>query len=209
MKTAITFLLEEYADWEGAYITSTLNQNEKWQNKTASIQSEVTSIGGLKTKIDYLIEQIPEKVDLFIMIGGNSWDIKNHHLYQIIDKLLKTDVPVAAICGAVDYLAQSGLLQGYKHTGNAQFPWLESENYQNKEDFIEQQAVKDRNLITANGTAPIEFTDLILQAVHFETEEIREKTIRLYKLGFYDYYKKYGDPFSLSFSSIKYSLSIV
>ncbi|MCH0198365.1 glutamine amidotransferase, partial [Enterococcus faecium] len=178
MKTAITFLLEEYADWEGAYITSTLNQNEKWQNKTASIQSEVTSIGGLKTKIDYLIEQIPEKVDLFIMIGGNSWDIKNHHLYQIIDKLLKTDVPVAAICGAVDYLAQSGLLQGYKHTGNAQFPWLESENYQNKEDFIEQQAVKDRNLITANGTAPIEFTDLILQAVHFETEEIREKTIR-------------------------------
>ncbi|NTJ53182.1 glutamine amidotransferase [Enterococcus faecium] len=196
MKTAITFLLEEYADWEGAYITSTLNQNEKWQNKTTSIQSEVTSIGGLKTKIDYLIEQIPEKVDLFIMIGGNSWDIKNHHLYQIIDKLLKTDVPVAAICGAVDYLVQSGLLQGYKHTGNAQFPWLESENYQNKEDFIEQQAVKDRNLITANGTAPIEFTDLILQAVHFETEEIREKTIRLYKLGFYDYYKKYGDPFS-------------
>ncbi|HFM7479359.1 TPA: type 1 glutamine amidotransferase family protein, partial [Enterococcus faecium] len=162
MKTAITFLLEEYADWEGAYITSTLNQKEGWQNKTASIQSEVTSIGGLKTKIDYLIEQIPEKVDLFIMIGGNSWDIKNHHLYQIIDKLLKTDVPVAAICGAVDYLAQSGLLQGYKHTGNAQFPWLESENYQNKEDFIEQQAVKDRNLITANGTAPIEFTDLIL-----------------------------------------------
>lgn len=50
MKTAITFLLEEYADWEGAYITSTLNQNEGWQNKTASIQSEVTSIGGLKKK---------------------------------------------------------------------------------------------------------------------------------------------------------------
>ncbi len=86
MKTAITFLLEEYADWEGAYITSTLNQNEGWQNKTASIQSEVTSIGGLKTKIDYLIEQIPEKIDLFIMIGGNSWDIENHHLHLIIDK---------------------------------------------------------------------------------------------------------------------------
>lgn len=109
------------------------------------------------------------------MIGGNSWDIENHHLYLIIDKFLKTGVPVAAICGAVDYLAQSGLLQGYKHTGNAQLPWLESENYHNKEDFIEQQAVKDHNLITANGTAPIEFTDLILQAVHFETEETRQK----------------------------------
>lgn len=47
MKTAITFLLEEYADWEGAYITSTLNQKRDGK-QTASIQSEVTSIGGLK-----------------------------------------------------------------------------------------------------------------------------------------------------------------
>ena len=75
MKTAVTFLLEEYADWEGAYITNTLNQNEGWQNKTASIQSEVTSIGGLKTKIDYLIEQIPEKVDLFIY---DRWQFMGH-----------------------------------------------------------------------------------------------------------------------------------
>ena len=74
MKTAVTFLLEEYADWEGAYITSTLNQNEGWQNKTASIQSEVTSMGGLKTKIDYLIEQIPEKIDLF----SDWWQFMGH-----------------------------------------------------------------------------------------------------------------------------------
>lgn len=33
MKTAITFLLEEYADWEGAYITSTLNQKRDGKTK--------------------------------------------------------------------------------------------------------------------------------------------------------------------------------
>ncbi len=86
------------------------------------------------------------------------------------------------------------MLQGYKHTGNAQSPWLEIENYRNKEDFMEQQAVRDKNLITANGIAPIEFTDLILQAVDFATDEIRQKTIRLYKMGYYGYLEKYGDP---------------
>ncbi len=30
MKRAITFLLDEYADWEGVYVTSTLNQSEEW-----------------------------------------------------------------------------------------------------------------------------------------------------------------------------------
>lgn len=196
MKRAITFLLGEYADWEGAYVTSTLNQSEEWQNKTASIQPEVISIGGFTTKVNYLLDDLPPTIDLFIMIGGNSWDLENERLYQTIQNFLETGVQVAAICGAVDYLAKNGLLQGYKHTGNAQFPWLELENYRNKEDFMEQQAVRDKNLITANGTAPIEFTDLILQAVDFATEEIRQKTIRLYKMGYYGYLEKYGDPFA-------------
>lgn len=42
---------------------------------------------------------------------------------QIISTRLTTNRPVAAICGAVDYLAKNGLLLNYKHTGNAQSLW--------------------------------------------------------------------------------------
>lgn len=41
-------MLDEYADWEGAYLSSTLNQAPSWEAKTASIKSEVVSIGGFK-----------------------------------------------------------------------------------------------------------------------------------------------------------------
>lgn len=52
MKTALFVLLDQYADWEGAYLLSLLNQREDWQIKTASNLPKVESIGGLQTVID-------------------------------------------------------------------------------------------------------------------------------------------------------------
>lgn len=69
MKTALFIMLNEYADWEGAYLSSQLNQNKGWQVKTASINSTVTSIGGLTTKVDYQLSDLPNS-DLLILIGG-------------------------------------------------------------------------------------------------------------------------------------------
>lgn len=34
-------LLDEYADWEGSYLASALNQSDTWEVMTASIQDEV------------------------------------------------------------------------------------------------------------------------------------------------------------------------
>ena len=44
MKTALFVLLDQYADWEGAYLLSLLNQREDWQIKTASNLPKVESI---------------------------------------------------------------------------------------------------------------------------------------------------------------------
>lgn len=82
MKTAILFLVNEYADWEGAYLSSILNTSKEWEVKTASIEKQVTSIGGFKTTVDYLIDELPEKIDTFILIGGNNWQISNDTLLE-------------------------------------------------------------------------------------------------------------------------------
>ncbi|MEG0255093.1 MAG: type 1 glutamine amidotransferase family protein [Vagococcus sp.] len=195
MKTAIFFLLDEYADWEGAYLSSTLNKSTDWTVKTASIQKEVTSIGGFKTKVDLLLGELPEKIDLFILIGSNSWNLTNDTLSNSINHYLNQNITVGAICGAVDYLARNCLLSHYKHTGNSQFLWTDFANYSNPEDFVEQLAYSDRNLITANGTGPIEFTELVLKAIRFDTDEAIEKTIYMNQHGFYKYCDKYGNPF--------------
>ncbi|MDM8213787.1 DJ-1/PfpI family protein [Enterococcus hirae] len=102
--------------------------------------------------------------------------------------------PVASICGSVDYLAREGFLTGYKHTGNAQYLWKDYNNYQNPADFREKQAVRDKNLVTANGTAALDFSQLVLELIGFKRLEA-QKAVDLYRLGFYRFSDKYGNPF--------------
>lgn len=194
MKTALFVLLDQYADWEGAYLMSLLNQRDNWQVKTASNLPQVESIGGIQTTVDLNLSKIDQMYHLLVLIGGNSWNIHSQELYAIIEKQLSHDLPVAAICGAVDYLALHGFLEGYKHTGNARFLWEDFPNYQTPENFIERQAVSDRNLVTANGTAALDFTEFALQLIGDSLIEAKRE-VDLYRLGFYGYREKYGNPF--------------
>lgn len=195
MKTALFVLLDQYADWEGAYLLSLLNQRDDWQIKTASNEPKVESIGGLQTMIDVDFSEIDRNFDLLVLIGGNSWNIQNQELHALIESQLINSLPVAAICGAVDYMAQQGLLEGYRHTGNARLLWQDFPNYQTPENFYERQAVSDRNLVTANGTAALDFTEFTLQLIG-DSLITAKKEVDLYRLGYYGYREKYGNPFA-------------
>lgn len=74
--------------------------------------------------------------------------------------------------------------------------WNTFDQYSNKDEFQFKQAVRDKNLVTANGTAPIEFEQLILESIDYAEKNEIEKTIYLHRNGFYDYSKKYGNPFA-------------
>lgn len=82
------------------------------------------------------------------------------------------------------------------HTGNSVSFWRNYEKYQPNRSFLEKQAVKDKNLVTANGTAPIEFTHLVLELVEFDTPENIAKITYMNKHGFYEFCEKYGNPYS-------------
>ncbi len=195
VKKALFLILDEYADWESAYLSSTLNQREDWSVYTISLNEKVRSIGGFQTSVDYIIGTEPEDFHLLVLIGGNSWDNDDEKLYQFVNKVFQKDLPIGAICGAVDYLAKNGFLNEHNHTGNSFAMWGGYENYHPNRSFLEEQAVKDRNLVTANGTAPIEFTALVLEMIEFDTLENIEKTTYMYRHGFYKYSEKYGNPF--------------
>lgn len=187
--------MDQYADYEGGYLTSQLNQSQGWTVKTASVNDEVTSLGGFRTRVDEQLDQLSAPIDLLVLIGGNSWSVENQSLRSLIENRLKTNQPVAAICGAVDYLARNGLLTGYRHTGNSQELWRGDAEYTNSEDFVATQAVADRNLVTANGTAALEFTNLVLKMIHFLPDHQVDLATNLYQLGFYKYCQNYGNPF--------------
>ncbi|WP_261805628.1 DJ-1/PfpI family protein [Lapidilactobacillus luobeiensis] len=86
------------------------------------------------------------------------------------------------MCGEVYFLAQNGLLTGYSHTGNAQYLWPDFSHYTNASDFTDKQAVIDPNLVTANGTAALEFTNLVLKMVNVADENTINRTIRKFSL---------------------------
>ena len=172
MKTALFVLLDQYADWEAAYLLSLLNQRDDWQIQTASNLPLVHSIGGLQTTVDLNFSEIDQMHHLLVLIGGDSWNIQNQELYRMIEKQLNNNLPVAGICGAVDYF----------------------QNYRSPENFIERQAVSDRNLVTANGTAALDFTEFVLQLIGDSLIEAK-KEVDLYRLGYYGYREKYGYPF--------------
>ncbi|WP_318530504.1 DJ-1/PfpI family protein [Apilactobacillus quenuiae] len=84
IKKVIFIILDKYSDWESAYLASQLNQNENWKVETASNKNYVKSIGGFDTKVDYKFEDIPSNIDLLVLIDGNSWNIENDELFNVI-----------------------------------------------------------------------------------------------------------------------------
>lgn len=73
-------LLDNFPDWEGAYIAPILNfgiwsgSESNYMVKTAAITKEpVMSCGGFKVLPDYSINNIPADYAGVVLIGGISW----------------------------------------------------------------------------------------------------------------------------------------
>lgn len=125
-------------------------------------------MGGLKIIPDTTHDECKfERSDLFILPGGTNWNDQVHK--PIIEKIgiaLEEGVVIAAICGAVDALANSGYLDTRKHTSNnLEYTKMTCPNYKGEGFFEMKSAVSDENLITASGIAPLEFTREVLKKI--------------------------------------------
>ena len=58
-------------------------------------------------------------------------------------------------------------------------------HYRGEAHFIEEQAVCDANIVTANGTGALEFAKQILLLLHTKPEQEILKWYELNRLGFY------------------------
>lgn len=89
------------------------------------------------------------------------------------------------ICNASVFLGKQGVLNGRKHTSN-DLEYLQQcagEKYTGEAEYINEQAVRDGNLVTANGTGALEFCREILYALEVDTPEKIEENYQFYKRG--------------------------
>jgi len=199
MKEKVLFIiLDQYADWEYSFLASLLqdriqDKTSPFEVKTVSLsRNPIKSIGGFTTIPDYRIENIPTDYAGVILIGGMSWRTEGaKELAPFVKKAYADGKIVGAICDATVFLGMSGLLNEKKHTSNTQEDLIAAaqENYTGSENYINAQAVRDGTLVTANGSAYLEFAREALTALNAYPAEYIESSYQFYKLGYIDFMK--------------------
>lgn len=188
-------LLPDYAAHEAVYLSQAIasdefamKDNPKYVNKVVAPALEpVRSIGGFLTVPDYSFATMPDDYAALVLIGGFGWNTSvADQVVPIVRHAIAKGKIVGAICNAASFMAKHGFLNSVKHTGNGleQLKLWGGTNYTNAEGYIHAQAVSDNNVVTANGSATLEFAKELLLLLENDTPERIEMYYQLNKQGF-------------------------
>jgi putative intracellular protease/amidase len=188
-KEVLVFIFDGYADWESSYICCELNAPETdYIVKTLSLDKEPKiSMGGFRIIPDYSVSDYPKNFEMLLLIGGYAWmEKKNNAIKPVVEYAIKHHMTVAAICNAANFMAENGYLDNIRHSGNTlEFMKAQSPHYKGDCNFEEKQAVCDSDIITANGTATLEFAREIMLYLNVKPVEKIDEWYKFNKLGFY------------------------
>lgn len=189
MSQLILFLLlDQFADWETAYLSSALISFGHTVQTVSLDCSPIRSIGGFSLLPDHSLVSAPAKFDGLVLIGGNSWrSDAARQAEPLIHIAYAQECPLGAICDAAGFLGHMKLLNNHRHTCNdlADLRQWAGPRYSGEALFLPRQAVRDRFLVTANGTAPLEFAREFLLAMNAAPQADIGAWYQFHKLGFY------------------------
>lgn len=196
MKKNILFvLLDDFADWEAAFLSSALRTGVTPDRKgrydtlfAAPGGHPVRSIGGMTVQPDRDLAALPENCSGMILVGGMSWQRPEaEEVAALVHEARSRKILVGAICNATLFLASHGFLNEVRHTGNT-VELMEQwggNRYTGQTLYEERQAVGDGLFVTANGTGYLEFTRECLLRLEADTPECIEASYEFNKNGFY------------------------
>lgn len=187
IKKIYIYLFDGYSDWEIAYLTPELNKSEKHELIYISENADsVISMGGLHVQPSKSLHEIDlEELDLLILPGGELWEKgKPTEIQKLIMDVNASEKPIAGICAATTFLGKLGLLDDIKHTSN-DLDYLKaiSPEYKGEKHYQNTLAITDKNIITANGIAPIEFAREVFKTLELYDKDSLEKWFQLFKNG--------------------------
>lgn len=195
MKEVHIVLLDQFADWEAAFLAPALlggampgcAGSHEVKYLTADGQP-VRSIGGLRVVPDCAAATLPDHCAGVVLVGGLSWQRPEaEKIVPLVEEALRRGILMGAICNACGFLAEHGFLNDVRHTGNT-LEMLEKwggARYTGGALYEERQAVRDRNIVTANGSGYLEFTRECLLQLAADTPERIAASYEFNKQGLY------------------------
>lgn len=191
MKTILFVILDQYADWEVAYLSSAIYMlgNGNYEVKTVSLTKDIVkSIGGFRVVPDYDIQSVPNDYEGLILIGGMTWrNPTSQQIKPLVDNTLKNNKILGGICDASAFLGTVGALNNVYHTSNDlnDLKSWAGISYTGEDNYISKQSISDKNIITANGTATLEFAKDVLITLKVAPMEKILDWYNFHKLGYY------------------------
>ncbi len=177
-KIVYVLVFNGYADWEPALAMCEVRKSGQYVVKTVGFGPQpVTSMGGLQVTPDTTVAEVTaDGAALLILPGGDMWEQQQPgpELARVVKAFDSARVPIAAICAATVAVAQLGMVKGRQHTSNGK-AYLSGlvPGYQEGARYSDAWAVRDGNLITANGIGSVEFAREIiaLLGIYSETDQ--------------------------------------
>jgi putative intracellular protease/amidase len=184
MQTTKVFLyvFDTMSDWEYGYLMAELKSGRYFKKDVEPLnvmtvgatKEMITTMGGLSIKPDMSLDECTlESENLLILPGGTTWSEDIHQpILERIGQALKIGTIVAAICGAIEALANMGYLDTRKHTSNnLEYTKMVCPNYKGETFYESGPAVSAANLVTATGIAPLEFAMEVLKVIDVFTPD--------------------------------------
>ncbi len=190
-QTVHLFVLDTMSDWEPGYAVAGINQPAFQRNPgryavrtVGPTREPVRTLGGIAIVPDLALDELrPEDSAMLILPGAAAWDDPAAHApaVETARAFLDTGVPVAAICGATGALARAGMLNARPHTSNALEFLGWQPGYAGTAHYVNAPAHRDGDLITASGTAPVDFARAIFERLELYGDEALQAWYALYK----------------------------
>lgn len=178
-------LIEAFADWEVAQLTAAMHTY--FDGRVCYLTprgTPVTSMGGLQVTPDGAVEDFRAiDHDALVLVGSPHWDgPKAPYVGAVLAEANENRRLIAAICGATVAVARAGLLDDRLHTSNSlAFLQQNAVAYDGAASYHDgPYAVRDGNIVTAPGTAPVTFTREVLRALLPEQSTMLSEFARLY-----------------------------
>lgn len=184
MKIIYHYILNTMADWETGLAIAELNTQRFFSNpkefkvKTFALTKEpVKTMGGLTILPDADISEVKKKeAAIMILPGAEEWQQPEHgQVLELAGNFMAAGIPVAAICGATEALAQKGMLDDVEHTSNGlEVLKMTCPGYKGEAHYKDELAVTDGNLITAGSSSAVAFAYHILKKLDTTKPDILE-----------------------------------
>lgn len=162
MGKILCYIYEGMADFEISLLLHRLRNTGK--KEIVSISENIgllTAQSGLHYMPDARIEEITDITDCeALILPGGPINNEQNAICKLALDMLEQNKLVAAICFAPQFLGRAGILDYYQYTTSCseqKIQQLGCKDPFNRGNFLQQRTVTDRNLITAQGYAFVDF----------------------------------------------------